>query len=219
MCLSGQDAPSFGQCVYMWYVFVQPRCSIFRPICIHGCVFVKILPLSANVCTCGMCLSSQEAPSFGQCVYMGVCSSRFSLFRPMCVHVVCVCPAERLHLSANVYTCGVCSSRFSLFRPMCIHVVCVRQDSPSFGQCVYMWCVFVKILPLSANVYHDFGVRYSILRPGLYTHSHDVVYMLLCFFQPDMCISMKFALNNHIMFWYSIKGLLIVFMKAEGDCV
>ena len=202
VCLSGQDAPSFGQCVYMWYnVFVRPRCSIFRPMCVHVvCVCpAERLHLSANVYT-WVCVR-QDSPSFGQCVYMWY-----------------VCPAERLHLSANVYTCGVCSSRFSLFRPMCIHVVCVRQDSPSFGQCVYMWCVFVKILPLSANVYHDFGVRYSILRPGLYTHSHDVVYMLLCFFQPDMCISMKFAFNNHIMFWYSIKGLLLVFMKAEGDC-
>ena len=100
------------ECVYMWCVFVRPRCSIFRPgLCQDAPIFWQ------NVCTCGVCLSGQDAPSFGlDSVKM------HPSFDRMCVHVVCVCPAKMLHLSA-----------WTLSR--CTHLL---------TECVYMWCVFVR---------------------------------------------------------------------------
>ena len=51
---------------------------------------------------CAVCLSGQDAPSFGlDSVKM------HPSFDRMCVHVVCVCLAKMLHLSANVCTCGI----------------------------------------------------------------------------------------------------------------
>ena len=163
VCLSGQDAPSFGldpikmhpsfdrMCVHVVCVcpakmlhlsaWTLSRCTHLLTECVYmWCVCpAKMLHLSAwtlsrcshllteCVCACGVCLSGQDAPSFGlDSVKM------LPSFDRMCVHVVCVCPAKMLHLSA--WTLSRCSHLLT--------------------ECVYMWCVFVR-------------PRCSIFRPRL----------------------------------------------------
>ena len=76
------------------------------------CGTAEMLHLSANVCTCGMCLSGRDAPSFPMCVCLTGRDDAPSFGQ--CVYILSDQDA----------------------RPMCKHVVCVCQDYPSFGQCV-----------------------------------------------------------------------------------